>query len=517
MTDRPLTITALLATAREDHPDSVFLRMAEGELTYAQTADRVQRCAGGLLEVGVVPGQPVVLLMHNSLDLVVAWFALARIGAVHVPINTALIGVSLAHVLQVTSAELAIVDVELLDAVERVADSVARLQHVIVRGQARASRFRTTSFDQLDAGAPPAPAAVDDLAGASVLFTSGTSGVSKGCTLSHRYLVRQGQLHAANLRLDASDVLYAPFPLFHVDAATLTVVAALSVGATAAIGRRFSASRFWDEVRRFDASVFNFLGATLTILWKQPQSATDRDHRVRLAWGVPMPDWKSAWHERFGFPLYQLYGLTDAGICAYDVLDSDAPARSCGRVLPEYDLVIVDTVGHPVAPGTVGEITIVGREPGLVMNGYWAMAQETAHAFRGGRFHTGDLGALDLDGYLYFHGRASDSIRRRGENISAYEVEQGLLAHPDIIEAAALGVPSELTEEDVKAFVVTRPGSALTPAQIHAHCLATMPPFMVPRYLEIVPHLPKTPTQKIEKYRLAARPNVAETWDAEDH
>ena len=359
------------------------------------------------------------------------------------------------------------------------------------------------------------PAEVDDLAAATVLFTSGTTGVSKGCVLSHRYLVRQAQLHVDNLRLTADDVLYAPFPLFHIDAATLTVVAALSVGATAAIGHRFSASGFWDEARAFGTTVFNFLGATLTILWKQQPSNRDRDHRVRLAWGVPMPEWKSGWEQRFGFPLYELYGLTDAGIPAYDSLDQPKRPGSCGRIIEQFDLTIVDHHDLAVPIGTVGEITVRGREPGLVMNEYWAMPEATAHAFRGGRFHTGDLGHLDADGYLYFHGRAHDAIRRRGENISAYEVEQVLTLHPDILEAAAIGVASELTEQDVKACVVLRPGATLTPDQIRDHCLANAPTFMAPRYIEFLPSLPKTPTQKVEKFRLEAEPLTPATWDSE--
>jgi carnitine-CoA ligase len=178
--------------------------------------------------------------------------------------------------------------------------------------------------------------------------------------------------------------------------------------------------------------------------------------------------------------------------------------------------MIVDRDDNPILDATIGEITIRGREPGLVMNEYWGMPEATAHAFRGGRFHTGDLGYLDADGYLYFQGRAHDAIRRRGENISAFEVEQVLTAHPDIVEAAAVGVASDLSEQDLKVCVVLRSGSLLTPVQIHAYCAEQAAPFMVPRYIEIVPSLPKTPTQKVEKFRLAAIGRTSTTWDAEE-
>jgi crotonobetaine/carnitine-CoA ligase len=356
---------------------------------------------------------------------------------------------------------------------------------------------------------------VDQLAPATVLFTSGSTGVSKGCTLSNRYLEQQGEIHAENFGLTDQDVLYAPFPLFHIDAATLTVVAALTVGGTAAIGRRFSASRFWDEVRTFDATVFNFMGATLSILWKQPPSPRDRDHRIRLAWGVPIPDWRDGSVARFGIPLHEVYGLTDAGVSVYDRPGDNAPLGSCGKVIPEYDLTIVDEHDQPVPVGTVGEITIRAHESGLVMNEYWAMPEKTAHAFRGGRFYSGDVGRFDDDGYLYFMGRASDSIRRRGENISAYEVEKIITSHPDVLEAAAVGVPSELTEEDVMVCVVARPGRTVTAPDLISYCRDKAPAFMIPRYIDIVDALPKTPTQKVEKFRLKESGITPTTWDAQ--
>jgi carnitine-CoA ligase len=513
-----VSVAELLAAAAARWPRAVFVRTAEGELTYGDTEARVAALAGGLRAAGVVPGRPVVIFMHNSLDQIIAWFALARLGAVHVPINTALVGSTLTHVFRVTGARLAIVDAELVPALRAVRLDVPDLERIVIRGHIGASRVdgEVVDFADLAAGRPTAaPVDVDELAPATVLFTSGTTGVSKGCVLSHRYLVRQAQLHVANLGLSGSDVLYAPFPLFHVDAATLTVVAALTVGGTAAIGRRFSASRFWDEARTFDATVFNFLGATLTILWKQLPSERDLDHRVRLAWGVPMPAWKSEWERRFGFPLYELYGLTDAGIPAYDALDGPKPPGSCGRVIPEFEVAIVDVDGRAVPVATVGEITVRGREPGLVMTEYWGMPEATREVLREGWLHTGDLGRLDADGYLYFHGRAKDAIRRRGENISAHEVEEVLMRHPDVVEAAVIGVPSELTEQDVKACVVLRAGAATTPAELRAHCAVRMPAFMVPRYIEIVAHLPKTATQKVEKFRLVADPFTPGTWDGE--
>ncbi|MFZ0157788.1 MAG: AMP-binding protein, partial [Kineosporiaceae bacterium] len=218
---------------------------------------------------------------------------------------------------------------------------------------------------------------IDELATATLLFTSGTTGPSKACALSHRYLVRQAQLHAEALGLHSDDVLHSPFPLFHIDAATLTVGAALAVSATAAVGQWFSRSGFWDEIRACEATVFNVMGATLSILWKQPPTERVRDHRLRLGWGVPIPQWWAGFEQRFGVPLRQVYGLTDAGVPVYDPVTGPRRPGAAGRVLDAFQ-VRIDADGAPAAPGLVGEILVRGREPGLVMNGYHGMPEATA-------------------------------------------------------------------------------------------------------------------------------------------
>lgn len=502
-----MTITTMLAAAAASRPESCFLRTAEDELTYLQTHDRVRTVAGGLARMGIGPGATVVLIMRNSTEQVVVWFALARLGALHVPLNTALVGRQLEHALRVAAPAMIIADHDLLNPIATTVRAAAPTATTLVRGAP--ANMTASRLEDLRVGgelAEASPPATDELDVATLLFTSGTTGASKACELSHRYLARQGEIHARQFGLRADDVLYCPFPLFHIDAATLTVVAALAVGATAALGEHFSTSRYWHEVRCFDASVINFMGATLTMLWKQPAAPTDTDHRVRLAWGVPMPHWQDAWETRFGFPLAQVYGLTDAGVPVYDPIDGTQRRGACGRVIDEFEVRI----------GLADEILVRGREPGLTMNGYHAMPDATADAIDvDGWVHTGDCGRLDPDGFLTFLGRSTDSIRRRGENISAHEVEQAGLEHPDVIEIAAIGQPSELTEEDVKIFVVLRDGATLTPAELHEHYRTVAPRHLAPRYITFLDRLPKTPTEKIAKFTLAAIVGKWPTWDSE--
>lgn len=307
---------------------------------------------------------------------------------------------------------------------------------------------------------------------------------------------------ARHLGITADDCVYCPFPMYHVDATYLTMAPALLVGGRAAIGSRFSVSRFWQETRDMDATIIDFMGATLTMLWKQDPKPDDHDNPVRLAWGVPVPPFKTEFESRFGLRITTAYGLTDGGMPAWVDGTEAWPIGSCGRVRDPYELRIVDDGDRDVAPGRTGEILLSSRVPGVLMEGYMSMPAETEQVMRGGWLHTGDLGHVDSEGHLYFDGRKSDSIRRRGESISAWEVEQVLEAHPLVAEAVVVGVPSALTEEDVKAFVVLRTGEMVSADELRLYCAPLMAKYMIPDYIEFVSMIPKTPTGKAAKHLL---------------
>ncbi|WP_193081590.1 AMP-binding protein [Brevibacterium aurantiacum] len=513
-TGKEMDIVAMLEIRANEHPERVFIRTSESELTYGDAHNRSKRLAGAFSTLGVRPGTSVVVLMDNSVEQVLVWFALARLGALHVPINTGLVGDRLKHVLCVSSCQVAVIDPQFKDVLDTASDEKTR-PHITVINSEGGMREDTVRLADLEAsGSPYERSTWEPLDIATLMYTSGTTGQSKACSLSRRYLAAQGSGHARHFRITDEDVLYSPFPLFHIDGATLTIVAALSAGATAALSRRFSVSRYWHEVRTFKATVFNFMGATLSLLWKQPARDDDRDHRVRLAWGVPMPEWQTQWEQRFGFPLYQVYGSTDAGVPVYDPVDGTQKPGRCGQVTSLYEVRIDNGLGGEPS-GSVGEILVRGKVPGLTMSGYYGMPRATAVTINeGGWVHTGDLGSLDGDQFLTFVGRLSDSIRRRGENISAFEVEELIATHPDVLEVAAVGVPSDLTEEDLKVCVVVVDNSRLTFEQLYDYCLATMPRHMVPRYFEFLTDLPKTPTQKVEKSSLKKGGHV-QIWDSE--
>ena len=514
------TLDALLTSRAEAQPDAVFLRFRGGDLSFAEVDRQVDAVAAGLSGLGVGRGQLVPVLMSNRPEQVVTWFALARLGAVATLLNTAFRGPGLAHAINLTAGETVVVDAALTPAVEAIVPDLPGLRRAVVHGatgEAEIGGLTNVAYEELAVvgdGRPPAPAhTVTDPA--MVLFTSGTTGRSKGCVLSHRYAVRQAQLMIEHFGLRADDTLYCPFPLFHLDATVLTVVPALVLGTTAAIGERFSASGFWDEVRAFGATVFDYMGATLTMLHKRPPTSDDTAHPARLAWGVPLPEFAPEFEERFGLRLVEAYGSTDAGVPIYQRLDEPRRPGSCGRAIGAYDVKIFDDADVEVPVGEVGELVVRPREPSLMSDGYHGMPEATIASRRNLWFHTGDLARCDADGYFYYVGRRSDSIRRRGENISAFEIEEVVKLHPQVLDAAAYGVPSDLTEEDVMLAVVARPDAPLDPAALIEFCRSRLAAHMLPRYVDLVEELPRTPTEKVEKVRLRERGVSATTWDRE--
>ena len=513
------TVDALLSQRASEKGSAAFLRFSRRELTYKQCDALSARAAAAFVGLGVGAGDLVAVLLPNCPEAVVTWFGANRLGAVAAPVNTAFRGPALAHVLNLTGAAVLVVDDSLIGALTSVHNELTAARTLVVRGDhAGVSRlfpqWTVLPYSVLEAPGDPPRSAHGAADPALVLFTSGTTGRSKGCLLSHRFAVRQAELMVENFGLRADDVLYCPFPLFHLDATVMTVMPALVLGATAAIGERFSASGFWPEVRAMGATVFDFMGATLTILHKRQSQVDDRAHSVRLGWGVPMPEFASSFEERFGVKLVEAYGSTDVGVPIYS--DPSLPRRpgACGRPIPAYDVRLVDSSDVPVPVGEVGEIVVRPNEPGLINDGYLGMPVESLAARRNLWFHTGDLARQDADGYVYFVGRLSDSIRRRGENISAFEVEEVVAAHPDVLEAAAYGVPSDLTEEDVMVAVVPRPGRTIDPAALVSWCASRMARHMLPTHVDVVGSLPKTPTEKVEKHVLKAHGVTPTTWSA---
>jgi len=491
-------------------PDKAFLRFRDRTYSYAGFAEAYRELAGRLAGFGITRRSIVPTFFPNGGPAVELWFALMHLGAVWAPINTEFRGEQLSRALDLTEAETLIVDTRHLEQITAVLPSLGHVRRIVIHGADELPEHdavELVDLEQLPAAAAPARARVERSDVAMIQFTSGSTGVSKAVQLSHGYLIGQAETmcgHVLGIRED--DVLYCPFPLYHWDATVGTVIAAVAGGCTAALAERFSVSAFWDDIRFFGATVFDFMGATLTFLHRQPERPDDADNSVRVAWGVPMPDFREDFERRFGLQLIEGYGSTEGGIAVFQRPGEEYPEGSCGRAAPGFELRIVDDDGHEVPVGQVGEIrTKPVSDPTQMMNGYLKLPEVNARLIRDGWYSTGDLGRLDEAGNLYFAGRTKDVIRRRGENISALEIETVLHGHPAIAEAAAYGLPSEYSEEEVAVAIVVRDGFTLTEDQVLEHCEGRMARYMVPEHIRFLDALPKTPTEKVAKAELKRR------------
>lgn len=515
------TLASVLAERAGSHPEKVFLQTRAASYTFSEFSTESNRIAHGLRALGVKRGTRVMVGLPNRVEVVLIWLALAKLGAVYVPLNSVFKGPSLAAMMNGARSDLLVTDRERLLAIGEIAGDLATLTTVVQLGSTPAAdlpaSWRVLPWHDLLTDRADEPAGdVHPSDPAMFLFTSGTTGRSKACMLSHRYVLRHAALMSRSLGFTEDEVSYSAFPLFYIDATVYTVGSSLLLGATAAIGERFSASGFWDDIRHFGATNFDFVGATLAFLSDQPPSPADRQHSVRLAWGIPLPPNAREFEERFGLKLIDGYGLTEAGVPIWRPLEGVVPVGSSGRVATDmFDVRVVDESDAEAPAGTVGEIVIRPLEPCLIFDGYFGMPEVTLEMFRNLWLHTGDLGHFDRDGFFYFDGRKKDVIRRRGQNISAFEIEEVVNAHPAVFESAAFGVKSSVSEEEVKVCVLLNQGAAVRPEELGTFCEARLAGFMVPRYIEIVPQLPRTITDKVDKAPLRAAGVGPATWDRE--
>jgi crotonobetaine/carnitine-CoA ligase len=346
----------------------------------------------------------------------------------------------------------------------------------------------------------------------AVLYTSGTTGPSKGVICPHAQYYWWGVNSAALLEVGADDVLCTTLPLFHINALN-TLAQALLTGAHMVLEGRFSASGFWPTMAARGATVVYLLGAMVPILLAQPVTASDRAHRVRRGLGPGVPaDLMAAFTDRTGVSLVDGYGSTETNF-AIGATVGDAKAGAMGRIRPGFEAVVVDEHDNPVTAGVPGELVLRAGEPFAFASGYLGMPEKTVEAWRNLWFHTGDRVVRDEDGWFRFIDRLKDVIRRRGENISSHEVEQVLLSHPSVEAAAAFPVASDLAEDEVMVALVVRQGQALDPVALMRVCEVRMPYFAVPRYVEALAALPRTENGKIQKFKLRERGVTAGTWD----
>jgi crotonobetaine/carnitine-CoA ligase len=496
-----------------------FAWCEDGELTYAAAGQYAARVGGGLRELGVAEGDRICMMLDNGIRFFQAWFGIHQLGAVAVPLNTAARGDLLAHVLNDSGARVLIIEAGLADRLLLIEKSLLHLRHIVIVDPAGSSetdvkRFHTLRFTDLLDGQVIPPASRDDRSVAAVLYTSGTTGPSKGALLCHRGLLAFVTNHTRYCGIRSDTVCHTNLPLFHAIALVLSAHGALSVGASVAVSKRFSASRFWDEIRATGAEYTSITGSIAQILFKQAPTAGDRDHRLRTIYAVPAPSAiYQQFEERFGARFVEAYGATDGQIVTYTPRDNVRPG-SCGKVIDGFELAIVDDGDEPQPPGVTGEIVYRSKAPYVMSLGYHNNADATVETRRNFWFHSGDYGYLDKDGFLFFVDRKKDALRRRGENVSSYEVEKVFNDHEAVSECAAVAVPSELNEDEIKIVISLKPEAKVEALDLIKWSEPRLPYFMIPRYVEFMDELPKTANGKVMRFELR-KSGIVGCWDLE--
>jgi len=501
-------------------PDKVYIKFADNgeQWTYRELRDKTIQTALGLQQLGVAQGDHVMVWLPNSREHIRVFYALNYLGAVCVPINTAYKGTVLAHVIDNSDARLAIVHTDLLARLHEV--PLAALTDVVVVGAEGAvgavGTLTLHGYAQslLPAGGvlqPPARA-IEPWDPMAIIYTSGTTGPSKGVLASYLHIFCNAGPETWPF-VTGEDRFMVNMPLFHIGGMGVLWVMFVRGGSVSFI-ERFDTASFLDTVRATDTTAVFLLGVMASFLDKLPARPDDADSPLRLAFMVPLAGDIPAFSRRFGCDIYTIFNMTE--ISTPIISEPNPTVRgTCGRQRSGVDVRLVDDHDCEVPVGTVGEMILRTDRPWGMNSGYYRNPQATAAAWRNGWFHTGDSFRKDADGYYYFVDRKKDAIRRRGENISSFEVEADVQAHPDVREVAAIGVPNALSEEDVMVVVAPMEGRSIDPAALLDFLRARMAHFMVPRYVRVLPELPKTPSSKVMKHELRQQGVTADTWDRE--
>jgi crotonobetaine/carnitine-CoA ligase len=516
-------LTRIIEDKAREFPNHVVFQFRDTPIALGELNDQINRAANGFLALGVKPGDKVAIMLPNCPEFLYAWFGANKIGAVEVPINSALKGAGLSYQIVQSDSAVLVADTEYLDRLGDVVGDLTTVRHVALLNHSGSvmalpgwDRPETLWFkDLMDRAATTPATKVHYRDMATILYTSGTTGVSKGVEMSHHYWYDIWSEAVKYARYTEDDVLYTGLPFFHGNAQGITIGPAILADARAVIVERFSASQLWDDCRRWECTEANYIGGVIPILLKQTPRPDDADNPVRLMVGAAAP--ADEWHtfqERFNTKLLEVYGMTECYCCLASPYDAPR-AGSCGMAITGWDVRIVDDDDNDCPPDVIGEFIARSNRMFVGTTGYYKKPDATLELFRNGWIHTGDMGRRDADGYFYFADRKKQAIRRRGENISSFEVEAVIASNPAVLESCVVGVPSEVGEEEVKAVVVLKEGQRLTPVELVRWCEPRMAYFAIPRYIAFRASLPKTPSERVEKFKLKDEGITADCWDRE--
>ncbi len=516
-----IPLGSILEMKTNENPDKIFFHFEDETYTYTDTNGMANLIANAYSQLGVKKGDEVVVILPNCSANIFNWFGMAKLGAVGAPINIAYKGDLLKHVINISDAKVILIREEYIDNLIRIQNDLSNIEHVVVispsgRMPEAKARFSTIAFDDFIKQSREF-SAIEEIRYSDpleIIYTSGTTGPSKGVVLSHNAVYQYGMDAIESMGFHGRDIHFSCLPLYHINIRFVTMVPALLNGTTFAVVERFSAGGFWDQIRKYNATNFCLLGAMVNFILKQPRSDRDKDNPARLFWGGPMTVAQAKeFQERFNLNVFLGYfGMTEANwITSLSHKDCDElksqgyweQAIGMGKENKErYEVKLVDDFDNEVPVGQAGEIICRPTRPFSMMTRYINMPEQTLEAFRNLWFHTGDMARKDENGFFYFVDRKKDYIRRRGENISSYEVEASVNANVKVAESAAIGIESPLGEEEILIVVRLKESESLSAGELYTWCEDRMAKFMIPKYMTIVDEIPKTATGRTQKYKL---------------
>lgn len=519
------TVIAALERAVSAYPDRILLDFAGDTYTYAEVDRLSTAMAHSLASLGVKSGHTVVSMLDNNIDAIVTWLAVNKLCAVSVPINTALRGKFLEHQISDAAAHVVICEANYFGRIGAVSAQLCDLKLILHRDELSEKPDLNIEYAPLDAhrGSNISPIEnkpkPSDLA--CIIYTSGTTGPSKGCMLSYNFMCSLARQQLRAGPVTEADITITPLPLFHMNALCVGVISNILMGARVCVVPRFSVSGFWPEVERSGATIASILGGMGWLLAQAQENESMKRcfgqiHTVR---GNPFTEEaKEVWRNRFGAKQVggNGYGLTEACVVTSLPGGEYAAPGSSGKRIPEYDVRIVDDLDRELPCGQSGEVVVRPLHPDVMFMGYWRRPEETLKLMRNMWFHTGDIGKFDDDGFFYFVDRKKDYLRRRGENISSFEMESAFSNHDKISEVAVHAVPSDKGEDDVKVTAVLHQANSLNAEDLFTWATDVVPYYALPRYIEFRTELPKNPQGRVLKYLLRDEGKTMSTWDLEE-
>jgi crotonobetaine/carnitine-CoA ligase len=514
-----MTFRELLEMRAEKDGGKPFVYFKDQIIDFVTLDRKVNKAANLLRDLGVKKGDHVCLFLPNCPEFLYLWFGLSKIGAIMVPLNTRLHEDGLADVINNSDSKRIVVNEALYDAFNFVERDLKGIEQKIWHGEGNPSPENyyclNTLMESASENAPPA-VNIKDGDPLAILYTSGTTGPPKGAMISQFNYINIGTAWAKDIiGYREDDIIFSTLPLFHANAQMFTVMSCLVSGRPHVLGERFSPTLFFNEVRQYGATVLNFIGSMVTVLMKEPERENDSNNPARIAscGGTPREIWED-FEKRFNLTLIEGYGLTETGgVCLMNPRDK-IKKGSIGKPTKFCDVTIWDENNREIPIGQNGEIVVKEKIPYSMFLGYYKQPDRTEEVWRGGRFHTGDMGYKDEEGYFFFIDRIKDCIRSHGQHVSSLEIEAIIKSNPKVLESAAVGIFSEFGEDEIKIYVIVKPDEKLEVEELIAFCEERMPYFWVPRYVEFVKELPKTSTQKIKKFELKAR-GIGNAWDLE--